>query len=126
MGGSGQLLGTVVFTAFACLPLALSVWALLDCAHRPGWAWALSGRRQAVWMAAILFGLLMVILGIAISGWYLLKIRPEIAAAEEGRIPELDSVGSSQVRATTDHVVRKADRQGTRSSRHQTVRDEGR
>jgi hypothetical protein len=28
--------------------------------------------------------------GIGISGWYLLKVRPEIAAAEDGRIPGLD------------------------------------
>ncbi len=82
-------MGAVAVTAFACLPLALSVWALLDCARRPGWAWALSGRRQAVWMAAILFGMLMVVVGIAISGWYLLKVRPAIAAAEDGQVPEL-------------------------------------
>ena len=88
--GFGQLMSTVGITALACIPLGLSVWALLDCARRPGWAWALSGRRQAAWMAAILFGMLMVILGIGISGWYLLKVRPQIAAAEDGRVSGLD------------------------------------
>lgn len=82
-------MGAVALTALAGLPLALSVWALLDCARRPGWAWALSGRRQAAWMAAILFGMLMVVVGIGISAWYLLKVRPVVAAAEDGRIPEL-------------------------------------
>ncbi len=90
MGGFGDLVGAVAVTALGCLPLGLSMWALLDCARRPGWAWALSGRRQAAWMAAILFGILMVIVGIGISAWYLLKVRPEIAAAEDGRIPGLD------------------------------------
>jgi hypothetical protein len=27
------------------------------------------------------------VLGVAISAWYLVKVRPVIAAAEEGRIP---------------------------------------
>ena len=82
-------MGAVAVTAFACLPLALSIWALLDCARRPGWALALSDRRQAAWMAAILFGIMLVPLGIAISAWYLLRVRPVVAATEDGRLPEL-------------------------------------
>jgi hypothetical protein len=70
---------------FFSIPLALSVWALLDCARRPAWAWALAGRSQLVWMATILCGVLCVIPGMVISLWYLLKVRPDIAAAEGGR-----------------------------------------
>jgi hypothetical protein len=88
MGGVGQLFEAIVVTALFALPLALSLWALLDCARRPGWAWALSDRRQVVWMAAILFGFLTVIGGIVISSIYLLRIRPQIAAAEDGRFPD--------------------------------------
>jgi hypothetical protein len=88
MGGVGQLFEAIVVTALLALPLALSLWALLDCARRPAWAWALSDRRQVVWMAAILFGFLTVIGGIIISSIYLLRIRPQIAAAEDGRFPD--------------------------------------
>ena len=67
-------------------PLVLSVWALLDAARRPEWAWALAGRRRVVWLAAILFGAMTVLLGVAISTLYLLRVRREVAAAEEGRL----------------------------------------
>ena len=72
-------------TLFA-VPLGVSIWALLDAAHRPQWAWALAGRRQVAWMAAILFGMFSVIGGLALSAWYLVKVRPHVAAAEEGRV----------------------------------------
>jgi hypothetical protein len=73
---------TVVFA----LPLAVTVWAFLDAARRPQWAWALAGRRQVVWMAVILFAALSVVGGLCVSAWYLAKVRPAIAAAEAGRI----------------------------------------
>ncbi len=68
------------------VPLGVSLWALLDAARRPRWAWALSGRRQVVWMAVIMAGVLSVIGGLAISGWYLLKVRPVLARVEGGDI----------------------------------------
>jgi len=71
---------------FASVPLSLTIWALLDAARRPQWAWALSGRRQVVWMAGIMFSALTVLGGMAVSTWYLLRIRHEIEAAEDGRI----------------------------------------
>jgi hypothetical protein len=79
-----------VFTAVAVLvcsvPLALTAWALLDAAGRPEWAWALAGRRRVVWIAAILFGGMTVIVGLVVSLTYLLKVRPEVAGAESGRL----------------------------------------
>lgn len=84
---AGDLLQAIVVTALLSIPLAISLWALLDCARRPGWAWALADRRQVVWMAAILFGFLTVLGGLAISGFYLLRVRPQVAAAEDGRFP---------------------------------------
>jgi hypothetical protein len=70
------------------MPLALTLWALLDAARRPEWAWALCGRRRVVWMAAILFGAMTVIVGVVVSSAYLLRVRPAVAAAEEGRVRE--------------------------------------
>ena len=74
--------------AFFSIPLALSLWALLDAARRPGWAWALSRRSQVVWIASILCGVLCVVPGMVISLWYLLKVRPAVAGAEAGRFAD--------------------------------------
>lgn len=80
-----ELAVALVLTIGAAVPLGVTVWALLDAAHRPQWAWALSGRRQVVWMAAIMFGALTLIVGLCLSVWYLTTVRHEIAAAEDGR-----------------------------------------
>jgi hypothetical protein len=80
------LLAAFVATAACALPISLSAWALLDAAHRPQWAWAMTDRRQVVWMSAILLGTFFVFGGIVVSAWYLHRIRPAIAAAEEGRL----------------------------------------
>ncbi|MBK9558302.1 MAG: hypothetical protein WAX12_03130 [Candidatus Microthrix subdominans] len=71
----------------AAAPLALSVFALLDAARRPAWAWSLAERPQAMWMAMILLGTFLSVLGVGLSLWYLLKVRPVISAAENGVIP---------------------------------------
>ena len=84
MEGIAELFGAIAVTAVLCVPLGISLWALLDCARRPQWAWALAGRRQVVWMAAICMGFLTVVGGLVISAWYLLRVRPLIARAEAG------------------------------------------
>jgi hypothetical protein len=73
-------------TLLVSVPLGVSMWALLDAARRPQWAWALAGRSQVAWMGGILFGTLTLVVGVAVSAWYLLKIRPLVAAAEEGHV----------------------------------------
>jgi hypothetical protein len=88
VSGVGDLFAAIALTALLCIPLGLSLWALLDCARRPGWAWALAGRRQVVWMAAILCGFLVVVGGLVVSLWYLLRVRPVIAAAESGVVDD--------------------------------------
>ena len=86
MEGIAELFGAIAVTAVLCVPLGISLWALLDCARRPQWAWALADRSQVAWMAGILFGGLTVVVGLGVSLWYLTQVRPGIAAAEEGRI----------------------------------------
>ena len=78
---------TAVWVLLCSVPLVLSVWALLDAARRPEWAWALAGRRRVVWLAAILFGAMVLVVGLAVSIAYLVRVRPEVAAAESGRVP---------------------------------------
>jgi hypothetical protein len=82
-----RLAVAVGLTILVSLPLGVTIWALLDAARRPQWAWALAGRSQVIWMAWILFASLTLVLGIFVSSWYLMKVRPLIAAAEEGRVP---------------------------------------
>jgi hypothetical protein len=71
------------------VPIALTAWALLDAARRPEWAWALAGRRRVVWLAAILFGAMTLLVGLVVSSLYLLRVRPQVAAAESGRVAPL-------------------------------------
>jgi hypothetical protein len=89
MAGLGHLLWTIAVTAVLCIPLGISLWALLDAARRPAWAWSLADRNQAMWIAFVLVGFCSVVGGVAISAFYLLRVRPRIAAAEEGRLDEL-------------------------------------
>jgi hypothetical protein len=76
------LLGIVVFS----IPLALSMWALLDAARRPEWAFVLAGRSRVVWVAACGIGILFNWVGLTVSAWYLVRVRPGVAAAESGQI----------------------------------------
>lgn len=78
---------TAALVLLCSVPLALSLWALLDAARRPEWAWALAGRRRVVWLAAILFGAMVLAAGLVVSVAYLVRVRPEVAAAETGRVP---------------------------------------
>jgi hypothetical protein len=80
------VLGATATLVVLAIPLTLTVWALLDAARRPEWAWALAGRRRVVWMALILFGAMTVLVGLAVAIAYLVRVRPAIAAAEEGRV----------------------------------------
>lgn len=80
----GDVVWAVVVTVLACVPLAISVWALLDAARRPRWVWALSRHPQTPWMAAVAAGVLLTVVGLAISLWYLIRVRPELAAIERG------------------------------------------
>jgi len=68
------------------IPLAITAWAFLDAANRPRWVWAFSGRRQVLWMSVIGFGLLTIVGGLAISGYYLTRVRPGLAALESGNL----------------------------------------
>ena len=89
MPGAGRLMWEILAISFAAIPLAISMWALLDAARRPAWAWALTGRDRAMWIGGICLGILSVIGGLLVSGIYLVKIRPAVAAAEQGDLSRL-------------------------------------
>ena len=81
----------LVWLCIGLVPISLSLWALLDCARRPPWAWSMAGRSQVAWLGAIAFGIFLLIFGVAISVWYLLRVRPDIAAVEAGDFRNFDS-----------------------------------
>jgi hypothetical protein len=62
------------------------MWALLDAARRPEWAFAFANRSRTVWVVANGFGILVCGVGVVVAAFYLLKVRPQIAAIEAGRI----------------------------------------
>ena len=68
------------------IPLALSVWALLDAARRPEWAFSFANRSRTLWVVANGFGILFCGVGVVIAAFYLLKVRPQIAAIEAGHV----------------------------------------
>lgn len=81
----GDVVWAILVTCLLFVPLGLSVWALLDVARRPEWAWALADRNRVWWLAGIMLGTFITPVGLGISLWYLLKVRPVIATVEDGR-----------------------------------------
>ena len=81
-----DFLSATVVVALLPIPLVLSLVALLDAARWPGWVWAMAGRAQVAWIAAIMFGTVAVPLGLVISTIYLLRVRPRLKATEGGHI----------------------------------------
>ncbi|MFZ4519242.1 MAG: hypothetical protein ACOYOP_12685 [Microthrixaceae bacterium] len=84
----GDLLRAVVVTAFFGLPLALTLVSLLDVVRRPQWAWALAERNQTAWIGAILLGVFCTVGGVAVCAVYWIRVRPVVAGAESGKLPE--------------------------------------
>lgn len=86
MGDLGAVGREILLISLASVPLGISLWALLDIARRPAWAWGLSGRNRLGWMAAVLVGMCSVVGGLVISAIYLLRVRPAVADAENGLV----------------------------------------
>lgn len=80
------MLRSLLLLPVVSIPLALSLWALLDAARRPEWAFALAGRSRVVWVALCGAGILFNVIGVPVSVWYLTRIRPSVAKAEVGDV----------------------------------------
>jgi hypothetical protein len=78
----------VVSVLVAAIPVALSVWAMLDAARRPEWAFSFVNRSRTFWVAACAIGVLFCVPGLLISLWYLLRVRPQVAGVEAGRLAD--------------------------------------
>jgi len=75
--------GSVLLLA---LPLILVALAFVDAARRPEWAWALAGRRRVIWMGLLIAGGATVVAAPLFAAAYFLIARPDVAAAERGRL----------------------------------------
>jgi len=76
----------VVSILLSSIPLGLSTWALLDAARRPEWAFAFANRSRTAWVAANVMGILVCGLGVVVALYYLVRVRPQVAGVEAGRL----------------------------------------
>jgi hypothetical protein len=81
----GAVAGAIAWVLVLTAPLAVSAWALLDAARRPRWTWAFAARPQVGWMTAIMLTAIIPALGVAVSTFYLVRVRRQLAAVEAGR-----------------------------------------
>lgn len=86
MPSLGLVLWTALLIAVGLIPLVFVLGAFLDAARRPQWTWAFTERVQVYWLAALLFGVLVIPLGVPLAGWYWLRVRSELRAVEAGDI----------------------------------------
>ena len=89
-----DLVVALLWATLAAVPLGISLWALLDAARRPQWAWALAGRRQVVWMAAIMLGTMVDNADLGWSFYEGLKANNAVAVRGNGAV--LKSVASGE------------------------------
>lgn len=81
------LLSTSLLIAIALIPVLAVGLMFLHAARTPAWVWAFTSHTQAVWVALLLGGILIVPAGLCLAGWYFFKIRPRLAAIERGEMP---------------------------------------
>lgn len=82
----GELAWAITKVLLASIPLAITLGALLDAARRPEWAFSFAGKSRTLWVALNGVGVLFCGLGVVVSVWYWLKVRPVVAGVEAGRL----------------------------------------
>jgi CDP-diglyceride synthetase len=76
---------------FAIASIALIIWALVDVIRRPKEAFVAAGRTRGIWIGLLLVALIAPpIIGAGIGFWYLIAVRPKVAAVMPSRIPPAD------------------------------------
>lgn len=68
----------------ALVPVGVTVFAIVDGAGRPEWAWQRAGQSKAVWIALEAVGIFVCFLGLIMSIIYLATIRPKLVLAQQG------------------------------------------
>ncbi len=62
--------------------LGVTVFAIVDGARRPEWAWQQAGQSKSLWIALQAVGIFLCALGVILSIVYLAAIRPKLVLAE--------------------------------------------
>jgi hypothetical protein len=75
--------GGTEYLIIGLIPLAVTIWGIVDAASRPDWAWQRSGQSKVLWVVLQVVGI-FVCLGWIISIVYLAAIRPQIARNQQG------------------------------------------
>jgi hypothetical protein len=72
----------------AIVLLAPVVWGLVDVVRRPKEAFSAAGRNRGVWIGLLLVSLIAPpLLGAGVGVWYLVSVRPKVAAAMSSSTP---------------------------------------
>ena len=72
----------------AAVFLAPVIWSLVDVVRRPTEAFLAAGRRRGIWIGLLLVSLLAPpVIGAGIGVWYLVFVRPKVAAALPSATP---------------------------------------
>ncbi|MDG2112001.1 MAG: hypothetical protein P8N02_05240 [Actinomycetota bacterium] len=78
------VLSAIGFWLVVGTPFLITLLAFLDVARRPSWAWAMTGRRQAVWMGVLGGAALTWLGGAAVAVWYFATAYRDVRDAERG------------------------------------------
>ena len=75
----------------ALLFLAPVIWGLVDAIRRPKEAFVAAGRTKGIWIGLLVVALIApIIIGTGIGIWYLIAVRPKVAAAMPSSTPPAD------------------------------------
>jgi hypothetical protein len=75
----------------AVLFLAPVIWGLVDAIRRPKEAFVAAGRTKGIWIGLLVVALIApILIGTGIGVWYLIAVRPKVAAAMPSTTPPAD------------------------------------
>jgi len=70
----------------AAVLLGPIIWGLVDVIRRPSSTFRAAGRTRGIWIGLLLVALIAPpLVGTGIGIWYLVAVRPKVAAAADGR-----------------------------------------
>jgi hypothetical protein len=77
----------LIVVLFAVVPAVVIVWAVVDAATRPIWAWQFAQRRKGLWLALLLLGLVDPFpIGVTLVAIYVTVVRPKVATAQQSAL----------------------------------------
>jgi hypothetical protein len=72
----------VLIVAGLLVGAVVSIVAVVDGANRPAWAYQQAGFEKVLWVTLAAIGIVLSWIGVAGAIWYLLSVRPKVAAAQ--------------------------------------------